>query len=94
MRLPVARFDPIANTDRPNWLSTGVIRLLVLCAFIVLVEMLRPRLSPHSAGLIAIAGAAAVLVGAALFVGVQRSPPGAAGAPPGFRVSPRRTCPA
>ena len=72
MRLPVARLDPLANADRPNWLSAGLVRLLVLCAFIVLVEMLRPHLSPHSAGLIAIAGAVAVLAGAAVFVGAAR----------------------
>jgi hypothetical protein len=72
MRLPVSRLDPIAHADRPNWLSAGVVRLLVLCAFIVLVEMLRPHLSPHSAGLIAIAGAVAVLAGAAVFVGAAR----------------------
>jgi hypothetical protein len=72
MRLPVARLDPITKTDRPNWLSAGLIRLLVLCAFIVLVEMLRPHLSPHSAGLIAIAGAVAVIAGAAVFVGAVR----------------------
>ena len=64
--------DPHANADRPNWLSAGLVRLLVLCAFIVLVEMLRPHLSPHSAGLIAIAGAVAVLAGAAVFVGAAR----------------------
>src|SRR5204863_8399157 len=72
MRLPAARFDPITQADHPNWLSAGLVRLLVLCAFIVLVEMLRPHLSPHSAGLIAIGGAVAVLVGAALFVGAAR----------------------
>jgi hypothetical protein len=72
MRLPVARLDPIAKADRPNWLSAGLVRLFVLCAFIVLVEMLRPHLSPHSAGLIAIIGAVAVLAGAAVFVGAAR----------------------
>ena len=32
MRLPVARIDPLASADRPNWLSAGLVRLLVLCA--------------------------------------------------------------
>jgi hypothetical protein len=72
MRLPRARLEPIARADRPNWLSAGVVRLLVLCAFIVAVEMLRPHLSPHSAGLISIAGAVAVLAGGAVFVGAAR----------------------
>ncbi len=72
MRLPAARLDPLVHQRRPGWLSTGVVRLLVLCAFIVVVEMLRPHLSPHSAGLIAIAGAVAVLSGAAVFVGAAR----------------------
>ncbi len=49
-----------------------MIRLLVLCAFIVAVEMLRPHLSPHSAGVIAICGALAVVGGAAVFVGAAR----------------------
>jgi hypothetical protein len=57
---------------RPGWLTAGAIRLGVLCLFIVAIEMLRPRLSPHSAGLIATAGAIAVVVGAALFVGAAR----------------------
>jgi Ion channel len=57
---------------RPGWLTAGAIRLGVLCVFIVAIEMLRPRLSPHSAGLVATAGAIAVAIGAALFVGAAR----------------------
>src|SRR5690348_7168869 len=57
---------------RPGWLTAGAVRLGVLCAFIVAIEMLRPRLSPHSAGLVAAAGAIAVVAGAVFFVGAAR----------------------
>jgi hypothetical protein len=72
VRLPAGRLDPKLHPSRPGWLSAGAMRLLVLCGFIIAVEMLRPRLSPHSAGWIATAGALAVLSGAAVFVGAAR----------------------
>jgi hypothetical protein len=72
VRLPVGRLDPKLQAARPGWLSAGAMRLLLLCAFIIAVEMLRPRLSPNSAGWIATAGALAVLAGAAVFVGATR----------------------
>ncbi len=57
---------------RPGWLTAGAVRLGVLCGFIVAIEMLRPHLSPHSAGWIAFGGAVAVLAGTAVFVGATR----------------------
>jgi hypothetical protein len=42
-------------------------RLIVLCAFIVAVAMLSPRLSPGEAGLVAAIGAGAVAAGAVVF---------------------------
>jgi hypothetical protein len=72
VRLPAGRLDPKLHASRPGWLSAGAMRLLVLCGFIIAVEMLRPRLSPSSAGWIATAGAIAVLSGAAVFVGAAR----------------------
>jgi len=57
---------------RPDWLTAGAIRLGVLCAAIVGIGMLSPRLSPHSARVLAISGAVAVLVGLALFVVATR----------------------
>jgi hypothetical protein len=74
MRLPrpagLAAHDP--GGIGPDWLSAGAMRLLVLCAFIVLIELLRPRLSPHSAGIVAAVGAAAIVIGGVMFVGAAR----------------------
>ncbi|MDX6524473.1 MAG: hypothetical protein QOI17_1986 [Gaiellales bacterium] len=72
MRLPAHRLQTSLEEARPGWLTAGAVRLAVLCAFIIAIEMLRPRLSPHSAGLVAIAGAVAVVAGAAVFVGAAR----------------------
>lgn len=72
MRLPAHRMQTSLEEARPGWLTAGAVRLGVLWAFIIAIEMLRPRLSPHSAGLVAIAGAVAVAAGAAVFVGAAR----------------------
>ena len=66
-RLP----DELA-ASRPNWLTAGGIRFAVLCAMIVLIEMLRPRLSPSSAGVIALMGLVALAACIALFLGAAR----------------------
>ena len=72
MRVP-SRHAPLAlHTARPDWMTAGAIRLGILCVFIVLIEMLRPRLSPHSAWLVVIVGAAIMIAGAAVFVGATR----------------------
>jgi len=52
---------------RPGWLTAGAIRLGLLSLFVVLVEMLRPRLTPERATWLVIIGAAGVAVGVALF---------------------------
>jgi hypothetical protein len=57
---------------QPRWLSQGALRLLVLCAFIVAVGMVRARLSPHGAGLVVLVGAAGTLTALAFFVGGAR----------------------
>jgi hypothetical protein len=72
MRLPAHRLQTSLEGARPGWLTAGAVRLAVLCAFIIAIEMLRPRLSPHSAGWVAIVGAVAVAAGAAVFVGAAR----------------------
>src|SRR5215467_8196950 len=72
MRVP-GRQAPVAlHTTRPDWMTAGAIRLGILCVFIVLIEMLRPRLSPHSAWIVVIVGAAIMIAGAAVFVGATR----------------------
>jgi hypothetical protein len=63
---------PVA-TGRPRWLTAGTIRLGVLCAFIIAVGMVRPRLSPDSAGVLLLIGGGLVTVGAAAaFVATRR----------------------
>src|SRR5260221_86201 len=57
---------------QPRWLTQGGLRLLLLCAFIVAVGMVRPRLSPHGAALVVLVGAGLVIGAAALFVGGTR----------------------
>jgi hypothetical protein len=52
---------------RPGWLTAGAIRLGLLGLFIVLVEMLRPRLTPERATWLVILGAAGVVAGATVF---------------------------
>jgi hypothetical protein len=68
------RMSPVpVAAGRPRWLTAGTIRLAVLCVFIVIVGMIRPRLSPDSAGIVVLAGGALVLAGAAaLFVTTRR----------------------
>lgn len=48
-------------------------RLIILCAFIVVVAMLSPRLTPEQAGAAALVGAAAVAAGAIVFAVLARS---------------------
>jgi hypothetical protein len=57
---------------RPDWLSAGAVRLLILCIFIVVIAMLRPRLSAHSAGIVAAAGAVGLIAGGVVFVAAAR----------------------
>ena len=56
------------SMPRPGWLTAGAIRLGLLSLFVVLVEMLRPRLTPERATWLVIIGAAAVIAGAILFL--------------------------
>jgi hypothetical protein len=64
------RFELVV--PRPGWLTAGAIRLGLLSLFVVLVAMLRPRLTPGNAGWLTLAGALAVVVGAAAFLIVTR----------------------
>jgi hypothetical protein len=63
---------PRGASVQPRWLTQGGLRLLLLCAFIVAVGMVRARLSPHGAGLVVLAGVAAALVAVGVFVGAAR----------------------
>jgi hypothetical protein len=54
-------------TGRPGWLTAGAIRLAVLSAFVVLVGMVRPRLTDTSAGILLLV-AVGLVIGTALLV--------------------------
>jgi hypothetical protein len=58
--------------DRPGWLSQGLVRLLLLCVAIVVIAMLRPRLSRESATVVCIVAAGVAIVGAAALLGATR----------------------
>ena len=65
--------DVPVRPGRPDWLTAGLIRLLVLSLLIVAIGMLSPRLDQDSAWLVVLVGAGAVGVGAAAFlVGTRR----------------------
>jgi hypothetical protein len=66
-RLP----DEIAARRR-GWLTGGAVRFGMLCLLIILIEMLRPRLTPHAAGVVALIGFVLLAAGAALFAGAAR----------------------
>jgi hypothetical protein len=66
----IGRIDLAA--PRPGWLGAGAIRLGVLCLFVVLVELLRPRLTPYEAGWLVLAGGLVMVVGALLFLARAR----------------------
>jgi hypothetical protein len=71
-RLPLA-------AERPGWLTGGALRLAVLCGFIVAVEMLSVRLTPHRAGQVLVIGAITVAAGIGLAVAWARAAAGRLG---------------
>jgi hypothetical protein len=67
---PTRRID--LAVPHPGWLTAGAIRLGVLGLFIVLVEMVRIRLTPSSAGWAVLVGALATVAGGVLFLVATR----------------------
>jgi hypothetical protein len=66
--MPPRRIEDVSvRAGRPDWLTAGLIRLLVLSGFIVAIGMLSPRLDPDSAWAVVAVGAGAVAAGAAAF---------------------------
>ena len=57
---------------RPGWLTAGMLRLATLSLFVVLVGMVRPRLTPESAWILVAVGAGSAVVGGALFLVATR----------------------
>lgn len=68
--MPLPR-RPQINVDldraRPTWLTAGMFRLAALSAFVVLVGMVRYRMSPHGGWIVVAAGSGLALAGAILF---------------------------
>ena len=60
------------SAGRPGWLTAGAVRLAVLSVFVVLVGMVRPHLTHHSAGILLLVAIALVVTGALLFLGSTR----------------------
>ena len=58
--------------NRPRWLTNGLVNLAVLCALIVLMGMLSPRLSRTDAGVVFFVGLGVFTLAAASFIGVTR----------------------
>ena len=57
---------------RPAWLTRGAIRLGVLCGFVVVIGMARPRISPDAAGWILVGGGFGTGAGALAFLAAAR----------------------
>jgi hypothetical protein len=57
---------------RPGWITAGALRLGILSLFVVLVAMLRPRLTPGNAGWVTLIGALGALAGAGAFLVATR----------------------
>jgi hypothetical protein len=47
----------------PSWVSGSAVRFGVLCAFIAAIAMLSPHVTPHQAGVLALAGGLATVIG-------------------------------
>jgi hypothetical protein len=61
-----------AAGNRPRWLTNGIVNLAVLCALIVLVGMLSPRLSRTGAGITFFVGLGVFALAASFFIGTAR----------------------
>jgi hypothetical protein len=68
----VFRLKAAPLEGKPRWLTAGTIRLLLLCAFIVAVGMIRPRLTPHSAAIVLVVGGVVVVTALVAFLGATR----------------------
>jgi len=59
---------------RPGWLTAGAIRLALLSLFVILVAMLRPRLTPDNAGWVVLGGAlGALALGGLVLIATRRA---------------------
>jgi hypothetical protein len=71
--VPRIRTQLALDRVRPTWLTGGMIRLAILSAFVVLVGMIRSRMTPHDAWIVFGVGAGLAAAGGILFaVGSRR----------------------
>jgi hypothetical protein len=71
--VPRLRAQLTLDRVRPTWLTGGMIRLAVLSGFVVLVGMIRWRMTPHDAWIVFGFGAGLAVAGAVLFaMGTRR----------------------
>jgi hypothetical protein len=69
---PVLRYVPAIRTDRPSWLTTGMVRLGTLAVFVVAIGEIGTRLTTERAWAIVGIGSVVVVLGAALLLGATR----------------------
>jgi hypothetical protein len=71
--MPLPRRYPLpVSAVRPGWITTGMLRLATLSAFVVAIGMVRVHLSHHGGWIVVAGGAALVLAGAAVAFGATR----------------------
>ena len=62
------------SVPRPGWITAGAIRLTLLSLFVVIVAMVRPRLTPDNAGWVVLCGVLAALAfGGLLLIATRRA---------------------
>ena len=71
LHLSALRTD-VFVVGRPTWLTTGMIRLATLSAFVVAVGMIRTHMTPHGAWIVVAVGGALGVVGLAVLLGATR----------------------
>jgi hypothetical protein len=70
--MPSRPADATLLARRPDWLTAGTVRLLVLSVFVVAIEMIGPRMSRADAAAVVLVGAGAVVAAAVWFTVVTR----------------------
>jgi hypothetical protein len=80
---------PEAARGRPRWLTHGLVNLAVLCALIVLVGMLSPRMGRSGAGITFFVGLGISALAAGYVIGITRRLAGRFHMPSPPRSSPR-----
>ena len=71
------RAAELGRSVRPGWLTTGALRMALLCGAIVAIGMLPWDMTPHRAGVVFFAGVAVVVGGGAFFALATRRVAGA-----------------